>query len=268
MPGPARCTGSASAARSSSRLPASAADLGLGARVSVGHQRPVGGGVERALDPAVHHQHVEVVGEGHRVDGERGAVDAEGVADDPAALASWSMIPQGTPVAACSTRRLSWASSSAVPSNPSARARALVRAAEDDSPEPTGRSVETVPTNPCCGRSSPTTAATSRAHGGSSVVGSVGHERDDGLRGLSDQRRAQPHLVAARHPLDHRPEVAGHRQDASARVVGVIAHQVHPARGGGHHGRVDGHGRARYPSGSWARPVSLTVRSRPVRMAR
>ncbi len=78
----------------------------------------------------------------------------------PAALASWSMIPHGTPDARCSARWPSLASSSGGPSNPSASATATSSAADDERPAPTGSVVSTTPTKPRAGRSSATTPAT------------------------------------------------------------------------------------------------------------
>ena len=90
----------------------------------------------------------------------------------PAADASWSMIPDGTPLARCSARWQAWASSSEVPSNPRASATATSRAALDDSPPPIGSVVDTVPSKPRSGLTSATTPATYRAQPGSMVRGS------------------------------------------------------------------------------------------------
>jgi hypothetical protein len=78
----------------------------------------------------------------------------------PAADVSWSMIPEGTPEAACSARWQARASSTCEPVKPSASATETSRAALDDSPAPTGSVVWTVPTAPTAGRSSATTPAT------------------------------------------------------------------------------------------------------------
>ena len=73
------------------------------------------------------------------------------------------MIPHGTPEAACSARRVSWANSTGSPSKPRASATATSRAALEDRPAPTGRSVVTCPVKPTSGLSSSTTPATYRA---------------------------------------------------------------------------------------------------------
>ena len=79
----------------------------------------------------------------------------------PAADASWSMIPHGTPDARCSARWQSCASSSGEPSNPSASATATSSAADDDSPAPIGqRGVDLAGEARPTGRSSATTPAT------------------------------------------------------------------------------------------------------------
>ncbi len=70
------------------------------------------------------------------------------------------MIPQGTPEATCSALWHSFASSSGVPSKPSARASATSRAALDDSPAPTGSVVVMEPSKPAAGRTWLTTPAT------------------------------------------------------------------------------------------------------------
>ena len=77
-----------------------------------------------------------------------------------AAMQSWSMMPVGTPVAACSARRAASASSVDVPSNPSANPIAHSSAALDDSPAPAGMLLVTSPTRPTVTPSSAAIAAT------------------------------------------------------------------------------------------------------------
>ena len=82
-------------------------------------------------------------------------------------------MPVGRPRAPCSAawhRRASRAGSST--SAPSARATATSSAALEDNPTPAGSVERTVPVKPCAGRSTATTPATYRAHGGSTRAGS------------------------------------------------------------------------------------------------
>ena len=83
------------------------------------------------------------------------------MASTPPIEVSWSIIPHGTPEAACSARWQARASSSGE-RGVSRRARAIAtsRAALDDSPAPMGIVVEMRPSKPCVGRTSATTAAT------------------------------------------------------------------------------------------------------------
>ena len=143
------------------------------------------------------------------------------------------MMPVGTPVAACSARRASWASSIGVPSNPRASATATSRAALDDRPAPTGIVVLTCPSSPRPLRSSAATAATKRPHRGStcstSAATTIG--RDVDRFGFVVGHETDP---IGRCPADLGPAVDGHREDEAAGVVGVIADEVHPPGRPGH----------------------------------
>ena len=144
----------------------------------------------------------------------------------PAADASWSMIPQGTPDARCSAIWVSCASSSVEPSNPSARATETSSAALDDKPAPTGRVVVISPTNPLVGCSSATTPATYRAQAGVDLGGVGDPKREVGRLGLIGGGEHDP--VAASDPRDGGRQVDGQREHQPAAEVGVLADEVDP----------------------------------------
>ena len=87
-------------------------------------------------------------------------------------MLNWSMIPVGTPLARFSARWVSRASSTTLPSNPSASATATSSAWLLDIPPPMGMVVVTCPRMPMAGDISDTTPATYLPHAGETVVGS------------------------------------------------------------------------------------------------
>src|SRR5438067_2260031 len=82
------------------------------------------------------------------------------------------MIPEGTPVAACSACCSSGARADGSPSQPRARATATSKAALEDSPAPAGPVLDTRPSKPATGRRTGTTEAISQAR---EVAGIDGH---------------------------------------------------------------------------------------------
>ncbi len=148
------------------------------------------------------------------------------------------MIPHGTPDARCSAAWQSRAMSSAEPSAPRASATAISSAALEDSPAPIGIVVETLPSNPVDGRSSATTPATYRAQSGCDAARFVDVDGDDCRFG--GVARVQHHTVSTALAPHVGPSVDRHRHDQAARVVGVVADEVHaPGRAGDDHADTD-----------------------------
>ena len=98
---------------------------------------------------------------------------------------NWSMIPVGTPVANCSARWVSNASSVGVNVLPIARAVASSKAALDDKPAPTGIVVETLPEIPTGDFMSDATAETYRPHDGSIVASNESFTSNETCPGIS-----------------------------------------------------------------------------------
>ena len=180
--------------------------------------------------PECDHHHLDVVGQRHRLDREVVAVDAAARGPStPAAEASWSMIPQGTPDARCSAR---W------PSRASARGSAVGAEGEGDGQLERGARGEPGADRQGGGdraRAAPGRARPRRRRRRRSAPrpGAPSGGRDPSSATTAGSRlvvRAQLHPVAAAVAGDRGAEVDRHRQHEPAGGVGVVAHEVDPAR--------------------------------------